>query len=1112
MYVNLKIKFKGVSIEFKLHEVVYLALHVVNSIQEKTVPLTMEEKPNHLPDNDHSAEINEEKWVKEVAAHIIPFSIGPVRDPTEWLGVARGLSSLNNQEHIAVNVNGTIISIRLADLYSSDFGVIESIARQLFETTFVDPWEEEDYKKVHEVMYEKLQEVYKMGRLDELEKQLRRNIECDFEKDMQELKYNEEEIKELRQQIATMDLTHDFIPTFLQRKKCIDTNRQFQQSNIGQIDAAKRLDVLKSITDAANRGNMNLLPRSDDAFLVPLNSFSPDKVSFVKAQEKINKGPSYQKFEQAFQNDLHYLSDVELAKLSRQLLSGTQVKSYPNYLPNLLVAWFICETSRNNLSMLSSLILLDFMQTQIKYYSDGYNFYEFRHILRNPRVGLRGVVIHDVYGRKFGPDEWGGMHPMACEGSYKASSPLQPKKNKTNNYATELLTIVRQKEGSLILHWLFCILQREFPEIKLEELKKGKKLPSQFNYDEVVTDATNASNPKLPCGLKIEKTNSVALNKKIREVKNKILKLKNSDTQGEEQAKILQELLPLQYKQELIQTILIPLLTQRLTTFESFESIRPSPNSWYSEDIIQRLLKATLADSAIIMSQTQLEHDSLLEDNLRNALFQAIISGKPILVPIPLHDNHWSAMIIKKSAPDYPSQVIYNDSLGNSLETELSAAIIVSIITAIDLNAEIIDLRLQQQTHCCDCGPLAVDNLIRLSRSSTQGLNDEQLKSLLFQPLTDSPNKLRQQQRDILGNMTERDLMQLCPSTQKSEIIPKLQSHPYGDRTLITNLWSIIPDQGFVNLVLHRLAVIEISLQSNKQHVQTYAKKFMIEFLKHYIAAYKKDPKDNNNDIIKILELQLAEVDRDLPCKFIDNRVKYLVTEFLAKQFLEDEPIYKDKLEHHRNDNLVDFYFLNIRGTAVLAQAQSKLQSSVCPSLPWIADVLRFIKSTPNGYILLKDYYTLYAGLGCVEQAVTKGCVRLNNTFIEVLSNFNNWLDESKNKNYLRVVFKLFIAQMDELNMQNTVFYGICCDQVKSFESPDPQNFDIPFIFLIDLKCFEMFYILKNVLIQANEEDKKSKAQTEKKSSCEQRFFQAASSKEKIPDNNAGSKASLSPC
>jgi len=62
MYVNLKIKFTGVIIEFKLHEVVYLALQAINSIPGKNVPLTMKKKTNHLPDDiGNSTEIDEEK-------------------------------------------------------------------------------------------------------------------------------------------------------------------------------------------------------------------------------------------------------------------------------------------------------------------------------------------------------------------------------------------------------------------------------------------------------------------------------------------------------------------------------------------------------------------------------------------------------------------------------------------------------------------------------------------------------------------------------------------------------------------------------------------------------------------------------------------------------------------------------------------------------------------------------------------------------------------------------------------------------------------------------------------------------------------------------------------
>lgn len=173
------------------------------------------------------------------------------------------------------------------------------------------------------------------------------------------------------------------------------------------------------------------------------------------------EGESYRGFANAF--DQYAKSQAarpshELAQEMRALLKGGVLKDESLYfLPNLIAAWFISETARNEGSMLSSLMLLDLIESGIPLIdTEGCNRYEWKFTLihpKKPKYNSTKVLIKDLYGDDIDLADFDGIHPMAHHGSIHGGKTLLS--NKTN------LSVVQQKEGHLIIHWLSEKLKKE---------------------------------------------------------------------------------------------------------------------------------------------------------------------------------------------------------------------------------------------------------------------------------------------------------------------------------------------------------------------------------------------------------------------------------------------------------------------------------------------------------------------------------------------------------------------------------------------------------------------------------------------------------------------------
>jgi hypothetical protein len=178
---------------------------------------------------------------------------------------------------------------------------------------------------------------------------------------------------------------------------------------------------------------------------------------------KADKGPSYNDFSKALRRYRTKaeapLPDMVIASCMRHVLRGGQLDANPElyFIPSLCAAWFTGEVARNNVSLLTNLILLDFMELGVVHLdSEGYNLYSLRHLLvhpKKPMSSLDKVPTADMYGDPIDLAEWDGMHPMAHSGSVPGSKTMLDKTTK--------LTTVRQKEGHLLIDWLAKVLSQE---------------------------------------------------------------------------------------------------------------------------------------------------------------------------------------------------------------------------------------------------------------------------------------------------------------------------------------------------------------------------------------------------------------------------------------------------------------------------------------------------------------------------------------------------------------------------------------------------------------------------------------------------------------------------
>lgn len=309
------------------------------------------------------------------------------------------------------------------DYYISDHGLVFDVIQKTREIVFGVDWVNPRY--VHAVV--KVQEKISQIPADELPKHQRQLAQVLANAPMDELKVthpdkSEEELREIQQSCRDdpqyademwkrmMGDTQYLIHTLV-KKYCsmMFSSPDFSEEIIEDFGyemgskLIKRL-VLLELMREVNQGNHEGLIR-------PMYSYGSQ-----------HKGDAYHDFErsvQAYLKSENALSISELATEMRALLKGCLlVNDALSFLPNLTVAWFVAEAIRNELSIMSGLMLLDLLESGAKLMnSDGSNWYTWPNLLIHPNKSKGEKEAKNLYGKLIGIDRFGGSHPMAHAGS-----------------------------------------------------------------------------------------------------------------------------------------------------------------------------------------------------------------------------------------------------------------------------------------------------------------------------------------------------------------------------------------------------------------------------------------------------------------------------------------------------------------------------------------------------------------------------------------------------------------------------------------------------------------------------------------------------------------------
>lgn len=155
-------------------------------------------------------------------------------------------------------------------------------------------------------------------------------------------------------------------------------------------------------------------------------------------------------------------------------------------------------------------------------------------------------------------------------------------------------------------------------------------------------------------------------------------------------------------------------------------------NPWYSVDKLDKLLHLKLYNKKqiSIAPSIEFERKELLVENISVAAKEVMDSNKIAVMPIHLHNNHWTALVIKKQA-DGSLQILYNDPKGNSLMSEKNSGALLKAISKVNAEFTLVDIRLKQQDNDDDCGPYTIENLVKLAKEDTSHLHKDQLQKLL---------------------------------------------------------------------------------------------------------------------------------------------------------------------------------------------------------------------------------------------------------------------------------------------------------------------------------------------------------------------------------------------
>lgn len=511
------------TVEFDIHEVVKIAVDLIENLKEDKGDILQipPERWNFIFDDilslgSFSAELNNGYLD---CLLLVPVHVGGMKTIGNWLYVSNIFKNIPEDSLVGswVNIGGRILLIKHTKdykYYTSDHGFLSDIVNETKEIVLNPsiPWTNPYFVQAISEVLNKMKtssseeiadmqskyfdsivqdpiETLKNHHPDLTESELREiqeNIKNDANYRKTEWKKDEALIFYLVDILAKKycELMFSTIPRF---QKEIYERYGFEGEGPQVADQTIRRVVLAALAKDINQGKHQPLFR-------PVFSYGdPDK------------GAPYHEFAAAIETyfcSQNPLSSRDLAKKMRELLSGREITTDDlSFLPNLVGSWFIAEVSRNPVAMMTGLILLDILEEGIELKDtingNEENLYSWKNILIHPLNEYSEAKVQDLYGSEWSVHKWGGAGTMCNKDSVDQTDQT---KNPLSN--GRRLSPSRQKEGSLLLHWLSEYFQRHEVEFEGQRLsvelseKKLEKPPQYFELENRINER-NALSQKL---------------------------------------------------------------------------------------------------------------------------------------------------------------------------------------------------------------------------------------------------------------------------------------------------------------------------------------------------------------------------------------------------------------------------------------------------------------------------------------------------------------------------------------------------------------------------------------------------------------------------------------
>jgi hypothetical protein len=253
------------------------------------------------------------------------------------------------------------------------------------------------------------------------------------------------------------------------------------------------------------------------------------------------RGEAYRSFYDALIECLKTQDSVELVRAVRMLLRGESYVDVPDFLPSLVGALYLAEGSRNHLSLLTTTMMLDLMESGVSLEIEGKNIYDWPHVLVHP-----SEVALQKDGRY--PNKKGGTLTMCHRGAVDdAKTPLTP---------GSVLNRLRKKEARLIIHWLLEFMNKNYPHLKaqVEKVEEGAEV-------------------------KVVASPIEALEKKITKLKKDIAFKTKGGKDATKDIQELEQLVTKLEKKKKARAMIVNILQERLVTFANLlgVSLKVSP-------------------------------------------------------------------------------------------------------------------------------------------------------------------------------------------------------------------------------------------------------------------------------------------------------------------------------------------------------------------------------------------------------------------------------------------------------------------------------------------------------------------------------------------------------